>query len=460
MSRGRRQSYSGCSLDSRRGKLRLRFRVVGPTGIRRVARETGYDDTPENRSHLRPLVRLIGAAIAAGKQVEEIDALSGIRTTRAPEPQPREPNPEPETAGPTVRSYYETWIKEQLPLSRKAQVRDYRGHMRRYILPALGKLGLAELKPSDVRGFQAELLSKGLSVKYVRNILSGTLRAMIRQAEADEIVTRHVFAGLKWPTWDPPEPEPFTADERTRIVEWFKAKRFGFSPGRGATSSRFFPHPDYHAFFVTMFWTGMRPSEVAGLSWGDIDLPNGCLHVRRSRHLFEYNAPKTRQARRRVELFPEVVRVLRDLQPLHVTPDAPVFKNTRGQPIEPNSLLPHWYSCLRALGIRQRGLYSCKDSFVTMALSVGVKIPWLEQQTGVRYDTLRRHYGKWVPQEGESELRRFEAYEPGLFDAKPSNWTPQKRRVGSKSGKARVNTVLRECERGDLNPHGCYPTGS
>jgi len=83
---------------------------------------------------------------------------------------------------------------------------------------------------------------------------------------------------------------------------------------------------------------------------------------------------------------------------------------------------------------------------------LGVKIPWLEQQTGVRYDTLRRHYGKWVPQEGESELRRFEAYEPGLFDAKPANWTPRKKRAGSKSGKAPVNSVLKKCERGDLNP--------
>ena len=68
------------------------------------------------------------------------------------------------------------------------------------------------------------------------------------------------------------------------------------------------------------------------------------------------------------------------------------------------------------------------NTFVTMAFSVGVKIPWLEQQTGVRYDTLRRHCGKWVPLEGESELQRFEASEPGLFDAnctqKRRGWGP------------------------------------
>src|SRR5262249_28457615 len=32
----------------------------------------------------------------------------------------------------------------------------------------------------------------------------------------------------------------------------------------------------------------------------------------------------------------------------------------------------------------------------------GVKIAWLENQTGVNYLTIRRHYGKWMPTEGES----------------------------------------------------------
>ena len=194
-----------------------------------------------------------------------------------------------------------------------------------------------------------------------------------------------------------------------------QSKRFGFHPGRGRPVNRWRPHPAYHAFVFTLFWTGLRPSEAAGLCWGDIDLAGRRLTVRRSRHLYEYGAPKTKQARRQVELFPEVARVLEALQPLHVAPDQPVFTNTCGEPIEPKAFSRHWYDCLRALGIRQRGLYCTKDTFVTTALAVGVKIPWLEAQTGVAYETLRRHYGKWVPLQIDSELRRFEAHEPGLF---------------------------------------------
>jgi hypothetical protein len=59
---------------------------------------------------------------------------------------------------------------------------------------------------------------------------------------------------------------------------------------------------------------------------------------------------------------------------------------------------------------------SAKDTFVTTALQLpALKIPWLEAQTGVNYVTLRRHYGKWMPPEHDTELRRFASIEPGLF---------------------------------------------
>jgi hypothetical protein len=93
----------------------------------------------------------------------------------------------------------------------------------------------------------------------------------------------------------------------------------------------------------------------------------------------------------------------------------PVFTTTTSTPIELKAFSRHWYDCLRTFGIRQRGLYCTKDTFVTTALNAGVKIAWLEQQTGVAYATLRRHYGKWIPNEVDSELRRFADHDPSLF---------------------------------------------
>jgi hypothetical protein len=90
----------------------------------------------------------------------------------------------------------------------------------------------------------------------------------------------------------------------------------------------------------------------------------------------------------------------------------------RGEPVEPKSFSEHWYDAQRALGLRVRGLYCTKDTFVTTALQAGVKQAWLEAQTGVAWNTLKRHYGKWVSPDHESELARFTSYAPGaLFGA-------------------------------------------
>ena len=65
-----------------------------------------------------------------------------------------------------------------------------------------------------------------------------------------------------------------------------------------------------------------------------------------------------------------------------------MFTTTEGKPIEPKAFASRYsYRCLRALGIRVRGIYTTKDTFVTTALRSGVKIAWLEQQTGVAYAT-------------------------------------------------------------------------
>src|SRR5438445_3934074 len=60
-----------------------------------------------------------------------------------------------------------------------------------------------------------------------------------------------------------------------------------------------------------------------------------------------------------------------------------LVRHSGGTPIEPKSFSEHFYRGQGALGIRPRGLYCTKDTFVTTALEAGVKIAWLEQQTGV-----------------------------------------------------------------------------
>ena len=445
MSKARPPRPGGCWLDvTPQGKLRLRWRGADGT---KVGCATHLDDTTANRERVEPLRAVVAQYVQRGKDPRPVlDAYLAPSVPGTPGPKP--------TLGHTLRSYAEeVFLPYQLPLVRKAQARDYSRHLK-IVCNHLGDVQLALLAPSDLRGLQADLLGSGRSVKYVKNIIGGEPAGDDptgpRRQGADG---RSVPRRLKWPKWKPPGADPFTPEERACIIEWFDRKLFGLRPHPGSTQTRRAPHPPYPAFVRVLFWTGLRPSEAAGLQWQDIDLDSARLHVQRSRHLYDYGAPKTESADRWVELFPSVVSTLAAIQPLRVEPEMPVFTTTEGKPIAPKAFASrYWYRCLRALDIRVRGIYVTKDSFVSTALRSGVKIAWLEQQTGVAYATLKRHYGRWMPREGESELRRFHEEDPTLFQGRVPHGEA---RLPYGDSEAINKSGEPECEEGDLNPHGC-----
>lgn len=409
MSKKQRQHYHGCTLARDHGLIRLRFRVeIGERRVR-VSRATGLAWTAANRRKLARIVEMVGGLVRAGRSLEEIDAALGRETVTAP----------PADLV-TVERYYHQWLRERAATTpRKSGRRKYVQHFK-LILPTLGPIELGNLIPADIRGLQSELLAANRSPKYVRNVM-GSLRVMLGTAEQDGLVSaKRLYGGLSWPEHEPPEPSPLTADERERVLAWFASALYGFHAGKKSVGPRFDPHPPFYAYVFTLFWTGLRPSEASGLLVRDLDLERGLLFVRRSRSEYQDARPKTRQARRTVELFPAVVTVLRSIIPTDASPDRRVFTNTLGRPIEPTKFnRDHWTRALAddAVKVSHRGLYSTKDTFVTMAMMLACPPAWIEEQTGVAWATLKRHYAKWLHGEGVSPLRRFEAAQPSLFSS-------------------------------------------
>lgn len=219
---------------------------------------TGLLDTKENRAPLDRLKQYVAACVRAGK-----DPRPELEKSRADfDVTPAGATPVL-ALGPTLRSYYAEWYASRRDRVRPEQARDYRRHMENYVLPALGDRLLADLRPQDVHGLQAELLAttskktgKPLSEKFVKNMLIGTFRAMMRAARACGLVLCDPFIGLEWERWEHPDPDPFEAAERDAILEWFRTHRF---TGRGAPHG-VLAHPHYYAYLHLLFWHGARPS--------------------------------------------------------------------------------------------------------------------------------------------------------------------------------------------------------
>jgi integrase len=145
----------------------------------------------------------------------------------------------------------------------------------------------------------------------------------------------------------------------------------------------------------------MRPSEAVAIRIRSVGLGTRTLQVERSRHLGAEAAPKTMRARRAVRLTRGNAEVLEPLIELKAQPDDYEFKNVWGTPIEAANFYDLFRDAQRALAISPlRDLYSTKDTYISLALTNGVSVTRLSEQTGVARPMMLKHYGRFVHSSG------------------------------------------------------------
>ena len=128
---------------------------------------------------------------------------------------------------------------------------------------------------------------------------------------------------------------------------------------------------EHEALFFLLAMTGLRRSEACALTWSSLDLDVGWLEVRSSLTQtgteLHFDRPKTERARRRVELDPETVSVLRAHRVRQVeikllvgvgyTDLDLVFARPDGQPWKPDSITQAFGRLVAGLLVRRIRLH-------------------------------------------------------------------------------------------------------
>ena len=276
----------------------------------------------------------------------------------------------------TVGEYYERWIKTKC-LSRKSALRDYKQHFSGYLLSEFGSISLATIRVTHLSGFLTKLLGRGLSVKTCRNILAGSFRALWKDAIAEEIVDKNPLRRLRWPAPERLPPDPFTIQERDKILAQIRQTQ-----------------PFYYPFVYTMFFTGMRPSEAVALRLSDVAAQQRTISITKSRHLGADAKPKTSRSRRLITIPAEVIELLEALRLPWQGPDSHVFYNKfSGGPLEANQWARvYWRKIIKCAGVRPRKFYATRHTFITEMVQRGENIKAVADYCGTSVEMIERNY--------------------------------------------------------------------
>ncbi len=213
----------------------------------------------------------------------------------------------------TVGNYLDRWLTDSLkPSVRQRTYERYESIVRVHIKPTLGKVKLRNLTRADVKS----LYSVG-SPRHTHI----TLHKALNDAVADNLIPRNVADGLKLPKPNKKEITPLTPEQAKMFLEAARGDRF-------------------YALYVLAIHYGLRQGELLGLKWGDLDLDNGTLQVRRtmSESCVGRIEEKPKNGKgRRIELSPAVAEILETHRKQSV--GDLVFATSKGTPVNSSNLL-------------------------------------------------------------------------------------------------------------------------
>lgn len=205
----------------------------------------------------------------------------------------------------TIAEAGKLWLKECAANGLEPTTIDqYRQHLNLHIVPFIGETKLNKVAVPIVRAFQDELRENGRSPAMVKRV-TVSLGSILSDAQTRGLVVRNAVHEMS------------RSRKSTRSSEKrAKARlRYGVDiPTREEIRAIIeVSNGRYRALLITAVFTGLRASELRGLTWGDVDFKKGELHVRQradARNII--GMPKSDAGQRTVPLPPMVANTLKE----------------------------------------------------------------------------------------------------------------------------------------------------
>lgn len=165
--------------------------------------------------------------------------------------------------------YLDYWMKNHCEVNLKYHtIEAYKSIVKNHVKPNIGFYRLSQITTATLQEFINKIyVEKTFSKNFMKNILKVLKTSFAYATDVVGFVKFNPAIKVRLPSYDIPDSDPvhiFTKKEVEMIL-----KRFEKS------------HCVYYAF-LTAYYTGLRVSEVFGLTWDDIDLERKTLTVNKN----------------------------------------------------------------------------------------------------------------------------------------------------------------------------------
>jgi len=260
---------------------------------------------------------------------------------------------------PTVAKWMAEWLekKRRPPKPLKPQTwNGYKSKVNTYIVPALGKKRLTELRPQHIEAMYDDLRARGLKEATVRQT-HAILKKALKDAERLGKLGRTPMDRV-----DPPGTE---VDERD---QW-TLEQAGIALRAAGESAR---------WWLAIFY-GMRQGEVLGMEWDYVDWERHAFAVEDTRQNDYDNAgailgdPKSKASRRTLPMVPQIEIRLKLLWEVAGRPTSGlVFPNARGNLMDPKRDWSRWRAFIATTDLPVIALHAARNTAASLMEAAGI----------------------------------------------------------------------------------------
>ncbi|WML56675.1 site-specific integrase [Neobacillus sp. PS2-9] len=268
----------------------------------------------------------------------------------------------------SVGEYLSYWLENYAKTNTKPKTyAEYEKIVRAHLKPSLGHIELQELKSTQLQNYYKEKLNvlSAQSVTHHHRVLSKALNDAIDW----EFIEKNVARGAKPPKPSKREMNTYSVEQLNFLLKTAKERT-----------------PVFYPIMYAAAHTGMRKSELIGLTWKNVDFHTQRLYIRQTiteaNGQYFFNSIPKNEKPRGIKLTAELAKLLGSLKEEHekqkkilgdgFNPHNLVFCNSKGNIMAPSEISRALKRAIKAANLPDIRFHDLRHSHATILLQANV----------------------------------------------------------------------------------------